>query len=157
MKPRIPDVITGILLSIILMLLASCDSRRTETVKGKIKNEMVGTKDKGWTLKEGIELEDKILILNFSAKTRFDQNMKNLPYPEKNGFYEIPKGSGGANALQMENGEIVYFQKEKEYEVTGTLGELSEIGLAPLKYEKGENKKYSILSVKKIKMLDSNN
>ena len=157
MKLRIPDVITGMLLSTVLMLLASCDSKHTETVKGKIKNNMIGTKDGGWTLREGIELKDKILILEFSAKTHFDQNMKSLHYPVSavnEGFYEA-KGSGVDHALQMENGEIIYFQEDKEFEMTGTLGELSETGLSPLKSEKGENKKYSILFVKKIKMLDS--
>lgn len=123
-------------------------------MKGKISNKIVTTKDRAWTIREGIELEDKILILDFSAKTRFDQNMKSLPYPEKNGFYEIPEGSGGANALQMENGEIIYFQEDKEYEVAGTLGDMAEINLVPLEQA---NKKYSILSVKKIKKLDSNN
>lgn len=123
-------------------------------MKGKISNKIVTTKDRAWTIREGIELEDKILILDFSAKTRFDQNMKSLPYPEKNGFYEIPEGSRGANALQMENGEIIYFQEDKEYEVAGTLGDMAEINLVPLEQA---NKKYSILSVKKIKKLDSNN
>jgi len=136
----------------LVFFATGCGKR--ETVKGKISNKIVTTKSGEWTIREGIEREDKIFILDFSAKTRFDQNMKSLPYPKKNGFYEIPEGSKGANALQMENGDIIYFQKDKEYEVTGTLGELAEIDLLP---HKQADKQYSLLSVKKIKMLESNN
>ncbi len=149
-----PYTIIGLFLSILFVSLSSCQRRPVETIKGKISNQILRTKDKGYTLKQGIEYEDKIFILDFSAKTHFNKNMKSLPYPEKNGFYLIPEGSEGSSALQIENGETIYFQQDKEYEVIGTLGELTKINFFPSEFE---SKKHLLLKVKEIKMLESNN
>jgi hypothetical protein len=115
---------------------------------------MVGTKDRSWTIREGIALQDTVYVLDFSARTRFHDNMKSLPYPVKDGFYQIPDGADKGNAVQMDNGEVIYFQKSLEYEAVGAIRDLAAIGLAPLR---GDTKEYRLLSVKTMTVLGARN
>lgn len=114
------------------------------TVKGEISCETFLIEDElgGLIVKEVIELKDGIYVLDFSDKTNFDQTMKD----------PIPEGKSGS-AIKMKNGEKIYFQWGREYEVIGELGNLEKDKLFPASKFQLERKHF-LLSVKKIKMLN---
>jgi hypothetical protein len=130
----------------------TCYVQSPETVIGEISRKIKLSEDGKETIEFVIELEDKIFILDFSDKTDFDQTMKSLPYPKKNGFYINPEGEKCVGVLQLENGDMIYFRDGKKYEVVGKLNnsEKVQLFLSP----ESKSKKCFLLFVKKIKMLN---
>jgi hypothetical protein len=145
------NMMLKVLLAIIVFFSSlSCYAQPLETVKGEISKVFRQTKDGNATIEFAIELKDKLFILNFSNKPDFDKTMKSLPYPKKDRFYVIPKEAKGGGALQLDNGEMVYFQGGKKYEVVGIANDFDK---SQLLLPESTNKKCFLLSVKKIKML----
>jgi len=146
------------IISLVLSQISCSQGEKPITVKGHFTWVLVQTlgrttagKDK--EMRFGISTEDKVYVLDVSAKTSCDdERMKSLPYPKENGFYVIPEGAGRHAALQLENGEIIYFLGSRQYEVRGTLGSLEKVKILPLD---PKNKQYFLLSAIKIKMLNN--
>lgn len=157
-KMNINKIVAFTIIVLVLSQISCSQGEKPITVRGYFTWVLVqtlggATAGKGKEMRFGISIEDKVYILDFSAKTSCDdQRMKSLPYPKENGSYIIPQGAGHHAALQREDGQIIYFVGSRQYEVRGTLGSLEKAKILPLD---PKNKQYFLLSAIKIKMLDN--
>ena len=137
---------------VISSILVSCSTEPAETVRGKVTSLIVLDEIGQKIIRQGLESDRRTLVFDFSELRNPDHKMTGLPYPKQNGAYSIPAGSPGVIGIELNDGKLIYFQRDKEYEFTGALRDLKKANIRPLK--SGE-KEYRLFAVKKVIMLES--